>query len=103
MKNEEANKLITIALARAGGDRARAAKELGMSIRTLQRKIAVRMEGGDMVAVDFLERLIERARSYGHTLADYGDYVCVRDFVRWCHTEYDERPPTDEELEPFAD
>lgn len=99
MKKEEENKLITIALAQADGDRARAAKELGMSIRTLQRKINVRMEGGDMVAVDFLERLIERARSYGHQ----GDYVCVRDFVRWCHTEYDERPPTDDELEPFAD
>jgi len=63
VKGEEENKLITIALARAGGDRARAAKELGMSIRTLQRKINVRMEGGDMVAVNFLERLIERARS----------------------------------------
>ena len=94
MKNEDENKLITIALARVGGDRARAAKELGMSIRTLQRKITVRMEGGDMVAVDFLERLIERARSYGHQ----GDYVCVRDFVRWCHKEYGERLPTDEEL-----
>ena len=99
MKNEEENKLITIALAQAGGDRASAAKALGMSIRTLQRKIRTRMEGGDMVAVDFLERLIERARSYGHL----GDYVCVRDFVRWCHEEYGERPPTDKELEPFVD
>ena len=89
--------MITIALARVDGDRDKAAKALGMSIRTLQRKIKIRMEGGDMVAVDFLERLIERARSYGHQ----GDYVCVRDFVRWCHTEYDEQPPPDEELEPF--
>lgn len=97
MKNEEENKLITIALARAGGDRANAAKELGMSIRTLQRKISARMEGGDMIAVDFLKRLIERARTYGHQ----GNYVCVKDFVRWCHEEYGEQPPTDEELEPF--
>lgn len=99
MKNEEENKLITIALAKAGGDRAKAAEELGMSIRTLQRKIKARVKGGDMVAMDFLERLIERARSYGYL----GDYVCVRDFVRWCHKEYDERPPTDEEFEPFTD
>ena len=98
MKNKEENQLITIALARVGGDRVKAAEELGMSIRTLQRKIKARVKGGDLVAVDFLERLIERARSYGHQ----GDYVCVRDFVRWCHEEYDERPPTDEELEPFT-
>lgn len=97
MKNEEENQLITIALARVGGDRVRAAEALGMSIRTLQRKIRARTEAGDMVAVDFLERLIERARSYGHQ----GDYVCVRDFVRWCYEEYGEQPPIDEELEPF--
>lgn len=89
--------MITIALARAGGDRVRAAKELGMSIRTLQRKISARMKAGDMVAVDFLERLTERARSYGYQ----GDSVCIRDFVRWCHEEYGERQPTDEELEPY--
>lgn len=97
MKNEEENKLITIALAQAGGDRAHAAKALGMSIRTLQRKIKIRMEGGDLIAVDFLKRLVNLARTYGHQ----GDYVCVRDFVRWCHEEYDEQPSTDEELEPF--
>ena len=99
MKNEEENKLITIALAQVDGDRDKAAKALGMSIRTLQRKIKARMKGGDMVAVDFLERLINLARTYGHQ----GDYVCIKDFVWWCHEEYGEQRPTDEELEPFTD
>ncbi len=41
---EAEDKLITIALARTNGNRTKAAKLLGMSIRALQRKIIGREE-----------------------------------------------------------
>jgi len=45
----------------------------------------------------FLEELVEQARKYGWD----GDYVEVKDFVRSCFREKGEKPPTEEELEPY--
>lgn len=42
--NDNENKLITIALARTGGNRTEAAKLLGISVRNLQYKIRKRTE-----------------------------------------------------------
>lgn len=41
---ETMDKLVTIALAKSRGNRRKAAKTLGMSVRTLQRRIAARRE-----------------------------------------------------------
>lgn len=45
----------------------------------------------------YMKYLVDIARKYGHQ----GDYVAVRDFVRFCFREEGMEPPADEELEPY--
>lgn len=46
---------------------------------------------------EFLTELVNVARRYGWD----GDYVEVRDFVKWCHELFGKTPPSDKELEPL--